>query len=109
MQIITHEDRSTCIPFNMNSRPATALHCVIHDVVMDERKVVEHLGSESGRKSIVVVGAGDSCSEHEQRRAKTLSAAGQNVAHGLIQFCRMLLRNECREFMINLFSERAYM
>jgi hypothetical protein len=85
----------------VHGRTATPFIGMIHDIIMDQREIMENLDGESCGQRIFVLGAEDSAGREEQYRAKTLSAAPKYIPNGIVQTGRFSLQNEFAEMLVD--------
>ena len=82
---VARKDRHARPPLGIDRRFAAAHGGVVHDVVVQQREVVEHLdGGRSRQGGLKPVGENAVC-EHQQHRAQAFAAARQRIADRCVE------------------------
>jgi len=86
---IARQDGHILTPLGIDRGLATAQQGVVHDIVVQERKVVEHLDCRSRRQGALVVVGKERIGKHQQHGAQALTAPLHRVADWDIKQLRL--------------------
>lgn len=77
---VTREDRHVLSPLGVDRGFAAPHGCIVHDVVVQQREVMEHLDGRGGRQGMLYLIGEDAVGEHQQHGAQALAAARERIA-----------------------------
>ncbi|OPZ80809.1 MAG: hypothetical protein BWY77_00913 [bacterium ADurb.Bin431] len=82
---VSGEDGDIFVPAVVDGWPAAAKFIMVHDVIMDQGEVVDHLDGEGTIQGLLRVSADGLAGKQQQTGPELLARLGEGIAHGVVK------------------------
>src|SRR5690349_8556408 len=94
-ELVAGQDRRAFIPFGVDGWTVAAHGGMVHDVVVDEREIVQDFDGGRGMEGACGVAAGGFAGEQEEERPEPLPSGSEDVAHRRVERRRPAPVDQC--------------